>query len=79
MVNILFKKSYQHKTLKKISFDDLWNKKGIFTTIRVIGKPGNLKISEIEALNPSFSDHKFPEETRYHNKVLSKTIESYLD
>ena len=45
----------------------------------IIGKPGNLKISEIEALNPSFSDHKFPEETRYHNKVLSKTIESYLD
>ena len=41
MVNILFKKSYQPKTLKNISFDDLWNKKGIFTTIRVLGKPGN--------------------------------------
>jgi branched-subunit amino acid aminotransferase/4-amino-4-deoxychorismate lyase len=39
MVNILFKKSYQHKPFKKIPFDDLWNKKGIFTTIRVIGKP----------------------------------------
>ena len=38
MENILFKKSYQPKTLKKISFDDLWNKKGIFTTIRVLGK-----------------------------------------
>ena len=39
MVNILFKKSYQHKSLQNIPFDDLWNKKGIFTTIRVIGKP----------------------------------------
>ena len=39
MENILFKKSYQHKTLKKIPFNDLWNKRGIFTTIRVLGKP----------------------------------------
>ena len=38
MENILFKKSYQHKTLKKIPFNDLWNKRGIFTTIRVLGK-----------------------------------------
>ena len=41
MVNILFRKSYQYKTFKKIPFDDLWNTKGIFTTIRVLGKPGN--------------------------------------
>ena len=39
MANILFKKSYQHKTYKKIFFDDLWRKKGVFTTIRVLGKP----------------------------------------
>ena len=39
MENILFKKSYQHKSFEHIPFDDLWNKKGIFTTIRVVGKP----------------------------------------
>ena len=39
MENILFKKSYLHKSLKQISYDELWNKKGIFTTIRVLGKP----------------------------------------
>ena len=39
MVNILFKKSYLHKTLSKIAYDDLWNTKGIFTTIRLIGSP----------------------------------------
>ena len=39
MENILFKKSYLHKSFKKTSFDYLWNTKGIFTTIRVLGKP----------------------------------------
>ena len=39
MVNILFKKSYLHKTLSKIAYDDLWNTKGVFTTIRLIGSP----------------------------------------
>ena len=39
MANTLFKKSYQCKTLKEIPFNYLWNKKGIFTTLRVLGKP----------------------------------------
>ena len=39
MENILFKKSYLHKSFKRTYFDDLWNKKGVFTTIRVIGNP----------------------------------------
>ena len=38
MVNYLFKKSYQLKTFEPIVYDDLWGKKGIFTTIRVVGK-----------------------------------------
>ena len=39
MVNILFKKSYLHKTLSKIAYDDLWDTKGVFTTIKLIGSP----------------------------------------
>ena len=39
MANNLFKKSYQHKSLKKIPFDNLWNTKGCFTTVRVKGSP----------------------------------------
>ena len=39
MANTLFKKSYLHKELKEIQFQDLWNSYGIFTTMRVIGKP----------------------------------------
>jgi 4-amino-4-deoxychorismate lyase len=39
MVTYLLKKSYQHKTLKEINFDDLWGDNGIFTTMWIFGKP----------------------------------------
>ncbi len=42
MVTLLLKKSYRHKDLKKIKFNDLWNAHGVFTTMRVIGKPGKI-------------------------------------
>ena len=38
MVTLLLKKSYQHKDLKEIKFNDLWNSYGVFTTMRVVGK-----------------------------------------
>ena len=39
MVKLLLKKSYRHKDLKEIKFKDLWNSRGVFTTMRVLGKP----------------------------------------
>jgi len=39
MVIYLSKKSYQHKTLKEVNFKDLWGDKGVFTTMRILGKP----------------------------------------
>ena len=38
MAKLLLKKSYLHKNLKEVSFRDLWDSHGIFTTMRVIGK-----------------------------------------
>ena len=38
MVKILYKKSYQLNSLKPIKYDDLLGKKGIFSTIRILGK-----------------------------------------
>ena len=38
MANFLFKKSFQLKNFKPIIYDDLWGKRGVFSTIRVIGK-----------------------------------------
>ena len=42
MVTLLLKKSYQHRDLKEITFKDLWNSYGIFTTMRVIEKPAKI-------------------------------------
>jgi len=42
MVTYLLKKSYQHKTLKEVSFKDLWGDKGVFTTMRILGKPAKI-------------------------------------
>jgi len=39
MATYLLKKSYQHKTLKEVNFKDLWGDKGVFTTMRILGKP----------------------------------------
>ena len=39
MATLLLKKSYRHKDLKEIKFHDLWNSYGVFTTMRVVGKP----------------------------------------
>ena len=42
MATLLLKKSYQHKDLKEIKFHDLWNSYGVFTTMRVVGKPAKI-------------------------------------
>ena len=39
MAKILLKKSYLRNNLKEVSFRDLWGSFGIFTTMRVLGKP----------------------------------------
>jgi 4-amino-4-deoxychorismate lyase len=39
MATYLLKKSYQHKTLKEVNFKVLWGDKGVFTTMRILGKP----------------------------------------
>ena len=42
MVTFLLKKSYQHKTLKEIKFNDLWGDDGVFTTMWIFGKPAKI-------------------------------------
>ena len=39
MATYLLKKSYQRKDLKKVSFKDLWDSHGVFTTMWIFGKP----------------------------------------
>ena len=42
MATLLLKKSYRHKDLKEIKFNDLWNSHGVFTTMRIIDKPAKI-------------------------------------
>ena len=42
MAIYLLKKSYQHKTLKEINFNDLWGDNGVFTTMWIFGKPAKI-------------------------------------
>ena len=42
MVIFLLKKSYQLINLKEVPFKDLWGSRGVFTTMRMIGKPPKL-------------------------------------
>jgi len=42
MATYLLKKSYQHKALKEVNFKDLWGDKGVFTTMRILGKPAKI-------------------------------------
>ena len=39
MVIYLSKKSYRHKELKEVNFNDLWGNYGMFTTMWIFGKP----------------------------------------
>ena len=39
MATLLLKKSYQLKNFKEIKFKNLWNANGVFTTMRVMGRP----------------------------------------
>ena len=39
MAKLLLKKSYLRNNLKEVNFKDLWGSFGIFTTMRVKGKP----------------------------------------
>jgi len=42
MATLLLKKSYQLSNLKEVAFKDLWGSKGVFTTMRMVGKPPKL-------------------------------------
>ena len=39
MATLLLKKSYLISSLKEVPYKDLWGSHGVFTTMRVIGKP----------------------------------------
>ena len=59
MATLLLKKSYQLSNLKEVTFKDLWGSKGVFTTMRMIGKPPKLILSKPHIENLIKSSKKY--------------------
>ena len=55
MANFLFKKSFRLKTFNPTTYDDLWGKRGVFSTIRVIGNKPNYILLENHLKNINLS------------------------
>ncbi len=70
MVTLLLKKSYLHKDLKEVKFNDLWNGYGIFTTMRVIGRSAKILFYKTHIDNLIKSLKKY----NIHKKDLKKNI-----
>jgi len=70
MATLLLKKSYRHKDLKEIKFNDLWNGYGIFTTMRVLGRSAKILFYK------SHIDNLIKSLNKYHirKKNLKKNI-----
>tara|TARA_B100000965_G_scaffold382454_1_gene380814 strand:- start:4 stop:756 length:753 start_codon:yes stop_codon:yes gene_type:complete len=58
MAKLLLKKSYRRDNLKEVHFKDLWGSFGIFTTMRVLGKPPKIFLYK-EHLNNLIKSLKF--------------------
>ena len=70
MVTLLLKKSYRHKDLKEIKFNDLWNGYGIFTTMRVLGRSAKILFYKTHIDNLIKSLNKY----HIHKRNIKKNI-----
>jgi len=74
MAIFLLKKSYQVSNQKEIGFKDLWGSHGIFTTIRLLGKPGKLILfkSHFKGLIKSLKKYKI------YSKNIEKNVKRLI-
>ncbi len=79
MAIFLLKKSYQASNQKEIGFKDLWGSHGVFTTIRLLGKPGKLILfkSHFKGLIKSLKRYKIY--TKKIEKNISHLIHSNIN
>jgi len=71
MVTFLLKKSYQLNNLKEVPFKDLWGSRGVFTTIRMIGRPPKLLLLKPHLENLIKSTKKYG--------IIKKNLRSILN
>ena len=79
MAIFLLKKSYLASNQKEIRFKDLWGSHGIFTTIRLVGKPGKLVLfkSHFNGLIKSLKRYKIY--TKNIEKNIKRLIHSNIN
>ena len=56
---LLLKKSYLLNSLKEVPFKDLWGSRGVFTTMRIFGKPPRLLLLKSHLNNLIYSAKKY--------------------
>ena len=78
MAMLLLKKSYQHKDLKEIKFNDLWNSYGIFTTMRIIGRPPKILFFKNHIKNLLYSLKKYGIKKKFIRNDILKIINKNL-
>ena len=59
MAILLLKKSYLLNSLKEVPFKDLWGSRGVFTTMRMAGKPPRLLLLKSHLNNLIYSTKKY--------------------
>ena len=79
MVKILYKKSYQLSSLKPIKYDALWGKKGIFSTIRFIGKKSKFILLSKHIKNINLSLKKININFKISEDMILKLLKPELN
>ena len=74
MATLLLKKSYQLNNLKEVTFKDLWGSKGVFTTMRMIGKPPRLLLFKLHIENLIKSTKKYGIRKKNLKKIIIDLI-----
>ena len=74
MVTLLLKKSYQLSNLKEVAFKDLWGSRGVFTTMRMVGKPSKLILLKPHIKNLIKSTKKYGIRKKNLNSIIKDLI-----
>ena len=74
MATFLLKKSYQLNNLKEVTFKDLWGSKGVFTTMRMIGKPPKLLLIKPHIENLLKSTKKYGIKKKNLKNIITNLI-----
>jgi len=77
MATLLLKKSYQLSSLKEVPFKDLWGSRGVFTTMRMVGKPPRLLLLKSHLNNLIYSAKKYGIKKKNLKNILKDLIKKH--